>query len=122
MWKSTNDLKLSEKKVKYISISQKVHFLLFNFVCVDIAFIGTRTLVHAQVTLSNRLLLLWTGLIYTLLVIDVINIAKLQINLNFETFKTLRKDKIITETKDIKDNTGKSKIEIMNESGLRLRI
>ena len=85
---------ISAKLVKFISISQKVHFLLFNLVCVDIAFIGTRTLVHAQYTPGNTFLLIWTGLIYTLLILDVMDIANLQLSIKYEIFTILRGDKV----------------------------
>lgn len=77
IWKASNNMNISERLVKYISISQKVHFCLFNFVCIDVAFIGTRTLLHAQVSLNNRFLLLLTGFVFILLTVDLIEIAKL---------------------------------------------
>jgi hypothetical protein len=109
IWISDKNQSLSIRLVKYISISQKVDFLLFNFFCVDVAFIGTRTLLHAHVTArSNRFLVVWTGFVYTLLIIDVIEIAKLQFNTKYETFKILRGEKIPTDDEDLKIKNGKT--------------
>lgn len=72
MWSSRKSYSMSTRLIKYITISQKVHFLLFNIVSIDVAFIGTRTLLQVQKTLGNFWLILFTTLIYVLMMIDVV--------------------------------------------------
>ena len=97
VWRSTRSMKITEGLVKYITVSQKIHLALLNFVAVDIAFIGTRTLTHLNITASNMFLLIWTMVVYVLLILDLLEMGFMQSNLKFKTFKQLRAEKIIID-------------------------
>jgi hypothetical protein len=43
-----NNQIIDPKKIKLIKIFRKVHFVLFNLVILDVAYIGNRTLFHVK--------------------------------------------------------------------------
>lgn len=88
------------RAVKYITNCHKIHFALFNLVVIDIVFIGTRTLLHVNITKDIGYLYLWTVLIFTLLILDVIEITVMQFSLGFDTYKKLRVESVQLDPND----------------------
>jgi histone deacetylase complex regulatory component SIN3 len=41
--------KITDGQVKFIGIQRKIHFVLFNLISIDVAFIGTRTILHLDI-------------------------------------------------------------------------
>lgn len=102
--------------VKYITASQKIHFALLNFVAVDIAFIGTRTLGHLLNSTGSTFIFIWTMLIYTILVLDLLEMVKLQSSIKYVTFKELRGEKVILQKFEPENKSIEIKDEIMERN------
>lgn len=73
----------------YVTLSQKIHFVLFNLVSIDVVFLGTRTILHTKITRSIGFYYLWTLIIYNLVILDVMEIAYLSATLVYSTYKQI---------------------------------
>lgn len=74
----------------YVTISQKIHFVLFNLVSVDVVFLGTRTILHTKLVRQIGFYWCWTILVYNLVILDIVEMAYLSMTLVYSTFKQLK--------------------------------
>ena len=70
-------------------MTRKIHFILFNLVVVDLAFIGTRTLIHTNILKPVAYHLILTFLMFMLAVFDCCEIFYISFALVFETVKKM---------------------------------
>ena len=75
----------------YVTFSQKIHFVLFNLVSVDVVFLGTRTILHTKITRNIGFYYLWTLLVYNLVILDILEIGYLSATLVYSTYKQIQK-------------------------------
>jgi hypothetical protein len=99
--------------VTFINVQRKLHFVLFNLVTIDVAFIGTRTLLHTRYHSAVFFPYFMTLLLYTLMIMDVVEIAWISGTLMYETQKRIKGWKELKEGQDPKED--------MNESRFKLR-
>jgi hypothetical protein len=66
--------KISVKWCKIINLAQKIHFLIFNMVAIDLIYYGMRTVVHSDLTLIFKLA---TYTCITFVVYDLVDIWQL---------------------------------------------
>lgn len=106
--------------VTYVSFSQKIHFVLFNLVSIDVMFLGTRTLLHTKITRTIGFYFLWTLIIYNLVILDLLQIAYMTSTLLYSTYKKIQKltGKVALTDDEIKQQEEDKKLE---DSQLALR-
>jgi len=75
----------------YVTFSQKIHFVLFNLVSIDVVFLGTRTILHTKISRSIGFLYLWTMVVYNLVILDLLEIGYLSATLVYSTYKQIQK-------------------------------
>ena len=75
----------------YVTFSQKIHFVLFNLVSIDVVFLGTRTILHTKISRSIGFLYMWTLVVYNLVILDLLEIAYLSATLVYSTYKQIQK-------------------------------
>ena len=74
----------------YVTFSQKIHFVLFNLVSVDVVFLGTRTILHTKLVRAIGYYWIWTIFVYNLVILDIVQIAYLSSTLVYSTYKMLK--------------------------------
>ena len=76
----------------YVTFSQKIHFVIFNLVSVDVVFIGTRTILHTKLVRQIGFYWIWTILAYNLVIMDIIEMAYLSSTIVYSTYKRLKNE------------------------------
>lgn len=66
---------ITKGQMTFISLHRKIHFVLFNLVSIDVAFIGTRTLLHLSIQGRLGFQIFLTGVIYVLMMMDIIEVG-----------------------------------------------
>jgi hypothetical protein len=75
------------ERVKKVHIFRKIHFVLFNLVIIEIAFTGTRTLIHCKFVRFLAYHLFVTAVSYLLVIVDTVEMAFVSANIIFEAHK-----------------------------------
>ena len=81
---------ISVRFFNYVTFSQKIHFVLFNLVSIDVVFLGTRTILHTKLVRQIGFYWLWTILVYNLVILDIVEMAYLSSTLVYSTYKQLK--------------------------------
>ncbi len=66
---------VTEGFIKAVQMTRKIHFLLFNLIVLDVAFIGTRTVLHAKIIKETRFRFMATMIILGMIFYDTVEIA-----------------------------------------------
>lgn len=92
--------------------------MLFNLISVDVAFIGTRTLLHSKIQMALGFYLTITLLLYTLMLLDIIEVAWISGSLVFKTQKRIKgwKETQKAIDKEVANDKKKQEGDTSNES------
>lgn len=105
--------KIDKKALRLVSIImiwRKVHFLLFNLVVIDVAFTGTRTLLHVKIKREIAYEYFLTAFCYFLIVIDTLEIIHSSSNIIVLETKKLKKEKLMIVAQKLKEDSSSSKV------------
>jgi hypothetical protein len=82
------------KTIKRINLHRKIHFLVFNLVVIDIAFTGTRTLLHMKITRVLAYHLILGFLTFSLAILDTLEIFVVTINIIYREDRKRKREEL----------------------------
>lgn len=89
---------LSKWNVKIIEFQRKIHFLIYNFLVIDMIYFGSRSLTHLKVIEEEYNTLLFTAFFYSLITWDTLEIFYTCYKISQENKKKLKIEKIRLKT------------------------
>lgn len=95
-WRMVKNFKKTKKigkyQVKFIQFQRKIHFVLFNITIIDVAYYGTRSLIHTEANQSNSFNLLLIALCYSLYAWDLMDLAWVSSRARFRKTEYIEKN------------------------------
>ena len=76
--------KVVKWKLNYLKYQRKVHFILVMSSVLDISYFGTRILLHRRNSSQGMVVKSYVGMMYTLMIVDLLEIGFLSTKLKFE--------------------------------------
>ena len=109
------------KTIKKINLHRKIHFLLFNLVAIDIAFTGTRSLLHLKINKALAYHIFLAGITYLLCIIDTLEIFLVTINIIYREDRKRKLEELRKLEAEKKAEEGKNAVDTSANQSLVLQ-